>query len=139
MQGTVMKIQIYCMLASFFLSVVFGFLYDLCGRHIVMNTSYTFLSIVLFAFPWLMFSMNAVIACRIVIAVCLTAIMENPLVCDFIKKSDRGKGTGVEVAGGQAGEILSFTMMMTMADYSANSFYICGGMVVSIWAVQLLV
>ena len=139
MQGTIMKISIYCMLASFFLSVVFGFLYDLWGRKIVMGIAYSILIVTLCAFPWLMEDMSTVIGCRIAIAIALTAIIENPLICNFIKKSDRGKGSGIEVAGGQAGEILSFTMMMTMSDYSANSFYICAGMVCSIWLIQCVV
>jgi len=65
-----------------------------------MSVAYSMLIITLLVFPQVMYNMTGVIACRIMIAISLTAIIENPLICDFIKKSSRGKGAGIEVAGG---------------------------------------
>lgn len=54
----------------------------------------------MFAFPSIIHDLNWVLVARIVVAIALAAIIQNPLVCDFIKKDSRGKGAGIELAGG---------------------------------------
>ena len=77
-----------------------GFCYDLFGRRLVLSLAYILLIITMFAFPSIIHDLNWVLVARIVVAIALAAIIQNPLVCDFIKKDSRGKGAGIELAGG---------------------------------------
>ena len=56
----------------------------------------------------------------------MTAIMANPLLADFVKKDSRGKGAGIEQAGGSAGNIVS-NSMFEAAGSGSGALYWTGG------------
>ena len=91
-----------------------GFFYDLFGRRWVMGFSYLLMCVGLFVIPSFLQNDAVMLSMRIMIAVALTAVITSPLISDFIEKDGRGKGAGIQIAGGQTGEVVSFALMMEL-------------------------
>ena len=100
------------MIASF----AFGYLYEACSRKCVLISSFVLLAMGM-ALPFIPalrtgeFAGRVLTVSRIVVGTLVQAIIQNPLLNDYVKRRNRGWASGLQQLGYTIGEIFSFALI----------------------------
>ena len=93
-------------------SLIFGWLYEAYSRKCVLITSFILLSVSMSVTFWSdEDNVKTIKYCRISVCILVQAILQNPLLNDYIKRRNRGWANGFQRLGYTIGEILSFLLL----------------------------
>ena len=94
-------------------SIIFGYLYEIFSRKCILITCFILLCIgmVLPFFEAFEDNMGVIVWSRIIVCVLVQAILQNPLLNDYVKRRNRGWASGLQRLGYTIGEILSFVLI----------------------------
>lgn len=105
-----MWIEFKAVLVAIFASILFGYIYEICSRKCVLITCFVFLCIGM-VLPFLdrfKQEKDVIVWSRIIVCVLVQAILQNPLLNDYVKRRNRGWASGFQRLGYTIGEIVSF-------------------------------
>ena len=106
-------IELITMAFSIFFTVAFGYMYEIWSRKKVLSISFVLLAVGM-ALPesgFLEEDSRSYSVGRIVTCVLAQAIMQNPLLMDYVKKQNRGWASAMQFLGKEIGELTAFILI----------------------------
>lgn len=106
-----------------------GFVYEILGRKLTLHILFTLGSIGICLIPYSGSSIYWLFVTKALVTPLFIAISVMPLVMDYVKKEDRGKGVVLNLLGLVIGEALAYGGLMTLTssmEYK-EAFRIAGG------------
>ena len=130
-----MTIEMQAVLTAMFASIIFGYLYEVIRRSIVLGVTFVLLcfSMLIPQIPAWRGDDFALAISRVLTVVMVQGIIQNPLLLDYVKRRNRGWANGFQQLGYTIGEIFSFVLIALEVykdpDTAATIFYVSIGII----------
>jgi MFS family permease len=104
----------YSLPGSVLATFLSGYLFDVVGRKCTLFTAFFLSSLLLAAVPWTSPSVYPwLLVVKILLGICTSATLSNPLIADYIHKSALGKAASLSAIGYVIGEVVSMGALFT--------------------------
>ena len=128
-------IELITMAFSILFSIIFGYMYEIWSRKKVLTIAFILLAIGMVLPESGLVDENGdlYIFSRIMTCVLAQAIMQNPLLNDYVKRHNMGWANAMQVLGKEVGEITAFVLIYKGIHYDKENqqmiFYVMTGLV----------
>ena len=118
-----LEVEIITMGISIFASIFFGYLYEVWSRKKVLTLLTILLAggMVLPALDLTDEKSTIMIWSRVITGVIANAIMQNPLLMDYVKKHNRGMASSLQFLGKELGEFMAFYIIYEGLHYNKEN------------------